>query len=74
MVRLPPPRRRVNQGKFAPAGWGCPEVAVWQKEIPPRREIMSGAFKNPLNLKTGFLPRFTLLLGGGRHTGEAYIC
>jgi hypothetical protein len=29
LLRLTPPRRRVNQGKFAPAGWGRPEAAVW---------------------------------------------
>jgi hypothetical protein len=30
LLRLPPPRRRVNQGKFSPAGRGRPEVAVWR--------------------------------------------
>jgi hypothetical protein len=29
LLRLPPPRRRVNLGKFAPAGRGHPEAAVW---------------------------------------------
>jgi hypothetical protein len=29
LLRLPPPRRRVNQGKFAPVGRGRPEAAVF---------------------------------------------
>jgi hypothetical protein len=30
LLCLPPPKRRVTWGKFAPAGWGRPEEAVWQ--------------------------------------------
>jgi hypothetical protein len=30
LLRLPPPRRRVNRGKFAPAGRERPEAAVCQ--------------------------------------------
>jgi hypothetical protein len=29
-LRFPPPRRKVNRGKFAPAGRGHLEAAVWQ--------------------------------------------
>jgi hypothetical protein len=30
LLRLPPPRRRVNRGKFAPAERGRPKAAVWR--------------------------------------------
>jgi hypothetical protein len=30
LLRLPPPRRRVIRGKFAPAGRGRPEAGVWR--------------------------------------------
>jgi hypothetical protein len=47
LLRLPPPRRRVNQGKFAPAGRGRQEVpvAVWWTFAALLEQVIRGELR-----------------------------
>jgi hypothetical protein len=47
---------------------GSPSLKEWQKST----RLLSTAAGRPRPAGANF-PQFTLLLGGGRHTGEAYV-
>jgi hypothetical protein len=80
LLRLPPPRRRVNRGKFAPAERGRPPELLLR--IVDARRLQFGGFwalrKRGWSIEDcacGHLmpyPRFTLLLGGGIRTSQNY--
>jgi hypothetical protein len=56
LLRLPPPKRRVIRGKFAPVGRVRPEVGVWRILVALLERVNCGELRLRPMLGRGCLP------------------